>query len=525
MTPLEHLHSALAEAAGGPLRTRPTLERPPKAEFGDYSTNLAMLLAPTRGAKPREVAETLQADLRERLGPSLDRVEIAGPGFINLFLSDAWYADALAHILGAGEGYGGGGAATPEKVNVEFVSSNPTGPVHIGHARNAALGDSVARLLAFHGHEVHREFYANDAGSQVKRFAESIQARARGEEPPEGGYVGDYIKDIAAGIAGADTMALEDLGRRAVELMLFNARASLERFHVPNFDTWFSEATLDPRIDHAIEVLRQGGHVYESEGALWLRTSTFGDDKDRVLVRSDGERTYFASDIAYMLDKSERGFERLIITLGADHHGYKGRMAAAFQAFGFEAGKLELLIMQFVHLVGDEGRLGMSKRAGEFITLDELIEEIGADAARWFLLARSHDTTIDLDLDLARKESSENPVYYVQYGHARIARVLERVTAEPSAAPPAGALEPYERELVKKLLAFPGEVADAAERRAPHRIATYALDLARTFTGFYENCKVAGSEHEAFRAGLCVASKRVLARSLDLLGVTAPESM
>jgi len=529
MTPLAHLHSTLVDAAGdGPLRSQPSLERPPKAEFGDYSTNLAMLLAPLRGEKPRAVAESLEGELRARLGASLERVEIAGPGFINLFLSDAWYADALAHVLDAGEDFGGGAVETPERINVEFVSSNPTGPVHLGHARNAAYGDSVCRLLAFHGHGVAREFYANDAGSQVKRFAESIQARARLEEPPEGGYVGEYIKDVAASIAGADTMALDDLARRAIELMLHNIRASLDRFRVEPFDTWFSEATLHAgKIDLAFERLAQLGHSYESEGALWLRTTSFGDDKDRVLRRSDGEPTYFAPDIAYFLDKLERGFDRMIIVLGADHHGYKQRMSAAFQVFGGDPGQLELLIMQFVHLVGAGGeKLGMSKRAGEFVTLDELIDEIGADPARWFLLARSHDTTIDLDLDLAVKESSENPVYYVQYGHARIHRILEKVVSTPSATP-VGPLEPQERDLVKKLLAFPGDVADAAERRAPHRIATYALELARTFTTFYEarSCKVAGSEQEAFRAGLCVATQRTLARSLDLLGVSAPESM
>jgi arginyl-tRNA synthetase len=530
-TPLDELRSTVNEAAaalgnGGP-RAAPTLERPKRADFGDYSTNAAMLLAPVLKASPRDVAARLGDELRGRLEGRLDRVEIAGPGFLNLWLDDGWFRDALAAILAAGDLYGGGQAALSERVNVEYVSANPTGPVHVGHARNAAYGDAIARLLAFHGHDVTREFYSNDYGTQVRLLAESIAARARREEPPEGGYPGDYVTELAAEIPGAADMDLDELGRRGVQAMLEHIRASLDAFRA-TFDVWSSERELhegdpDP-VCHAFDVLEQQGRVYRSEGALWLRTTDLGDDKDRVLERSSGDHTYFASDIAYHQFKRERGFDRLINVWGSDHHGYVQRMKMAFEALGGDPDRLELLLMQFVQLAG--GR-SMSKRAGEFVTLDELIDEIGVDAARWFLLARSHDTAIELDLDLAREQSAENPVYYVQYGHARICRLLEKADgAEPAVT--AVALEAPERALIKKLLAWPAEVAEATERRAPHRVATYALELAREFTAFYEACPVLKAPDEdvkRFRLALAVATRRTIARALDLLGVGAPESM
>lgn len=530
MTPmLDALRTALEDAAadlrGGaaPPRARPSLERPPKADFGDYSTNAAMLLAPVLGAKPRDVAERLGTAVSDRLGDQLARVDVAGPGFLNLFLADAWYADALAGVLEAGEGYGGGGAsARPERVDIEFVSANPTGPIHLGHARNAAYGDAIGRLLSFHGHDVAREFYVNDAGVQIRSFAAAIQARALGEVPAE--YVGDYVVSLAEGIPGAATMDLDELGRAGIELILAGMRATLERFRVVPFDVWFSEASLYPdAVTHALGSL--AGETYHADGALWLRTSAHGDDKDRVLVKSDGTYTYMASDTAYHQHKRERGFDRLLDVWGADHHGYVQRTKAAYECLGGERDDLELLIMQFVNLVRAGEPVSMSKRSGDFITLDELIDEIGTDAARWYLLARSHDTTIEVDLDLATRQSADNPVYYVQYAHARIARIVERL---PDAAPggaPAVPLEPAERALVKRLVAFTAEVAEAAERRAPHRMAAYALDLARDFAVFYERCKVVGSDNEAFRLGLCLATQRVLARSLDLLGIDAPSSM
>ena len=539
--PLARLRAAVEDAVaalvpGGRAEatSRPTLERPKKAQFGDFSTNAAMLLAPVLGAPPREVAERLAGELKGRLGDELERAEVAGPGFLNLFLSDGWYAGALEAILTAGDGFGGGTVATAERINVEFVSSNPTGPVHLGHARNAAYGDALSRLLAFHGHDVYREFYVNDAGSQIGKLAESVQARARGEAVPEDGYRGDYVVELAHEIPDAATLPLADIGAAAVERMLERAQASLDAFGV-RFDHFFSERTLhegDPsEVERAFATLREQGHLYESEGALWVRTSELGDDKDRVVRKADGELTYFASDIAYHWDKRERGFDRMLDVWGADHHGYVQRMKAAIAALGGDPDTLELLIMQLVHLKSGAEQLKMSKRAGDFVTLDDLVGDIGADAARWFLLHRSHDTTVDVDLELAKQESKQNPVYYVQYAHARIAS-LRRKAADGGAAPagdelPRVALEPSERALVQRILAFEGEVAEASEKRAPHRIATYAHDLAHDFTAFYEACKVLGAEREteAFRLALSSAAQRTIARSLDLLGVSAPESM
>jgi arginyl-tRNA synthetase len=538
-SPVEDLRSAVEAAAAelGNGSVSPSLDRPKKAGFGDYSTNAAMLLAPALKAPPREIAERLGAALQERLGERVEKVEVAGPGFLNVFLADAWYVAATEHILAAGDGWAGSDAEPVERVLIEFVSANPTGPMHVGHARNAAYGDSVARILAFQGHTVEREFYMNDYGTQVKRFGESIQARARGEEVPEGGYKGEYIAELADALPDAATAPLEDVARRAVELMIERMKASLHDFRV-DIEHWFSERSLheDGLVEHAFERLDEMGTSYRSEGALWLQTSRFGDDKDRVLERSTGEHTYFASDIAYHQEKRERGFDRLIDVWGADHHGYVGRMKAAFGALGGDPDKLELLIMQFVHLVEGGDRASMSKRAGEFVTLDELVAEVGVDAARWFLLNRSHDTTIEFDLDVARDEKPENnPVHYVRYAHARTAKILrdagdERVQAalgwSPAGAPPE--LHPSERELVSKLLALPAEIEEAAARRAPHRIATYALELARTLSAFYRDCHVLRAETEdlqSFRIGLCVATRRTLARALDLLGVSAPESM
>jgi arginyl-tRNA synthetase len=550
VNPLDELRAAVEQAAttlrgaeapaGASL---PALERPKQAGHGDYATNAAMMLAGALKAPPREIAERLSAALSGALGERLAGAEVAGPGFLNLTLADAWYREALVHVLAAGEDWGASEQAQPERILIEFVSANPTGPLHVGHSRNAAYGDALARLLEREGHAVEREYYVNDYGSQVRRLAESIQARARGEEPPEGGYVGDYIREVAAEIPDAANADLDELARIGVELMLDRIRASLEAFGV-RMDHWFHERTLhegEPSMSaRAFERLAELGTSYEKDGALWLRTTQFGDDKDRVIERSTGEHTYFASDIAYQEEKRERGYDRLINVWGADHHGYVQRNKMAFQALGGDPDRLELLIMQFVHLVEGSGeRAQMSKRSGDFVTLDELVEEIGVDAARWFLLQRSHDTTIDLDLELAREQSNDNPVYYVQYAHARIASVLakageEKVTAaltasaQPAGPPTDAALEPAERELVKKLLEFPAEVAEAAEKRAPHRIAAYALELARSFTAFYRDCLIVGAEPEGLeqqRLALAVAAKRTIASALGLLGVSAPEQM
>jgi arginyl-tRNA synthetase len=531
-----------ADAPGGVgPKSRPTLERPRQAEHGDYATNAAMLLAPLLKAPPRDVADRLAQELQSGLGGAVDRIEVAGPGFLNLFLSDAWYADALGHVLDAGERFGAGGARRYQNVDVEFVSANPTGPLHVGHARNAAFGDALARLLSFVGHDVTREFYINDYGSQVANFGRSVQARARGEEVPEDGYVGQYVATLALEIPAAATRPVDEVGAEAVAMMIERARESLHAFGVA-FDVWFSERSLhdgDPSgVQHGFDVLEQQGHTFRADGALWLRTTDFGDDKDRVLERSSGEHTYFASDIAYAQNKRERGFDHMIYVLGADHHGYIGRMKAAFQALGGDPNALDLLIMQFVHLVRGGEKVSMSKRAGEFVTLDDLVEEIGVDASRWFLLNRSHDTTIEVDLELATSESAENPVYYVQYAHARIAAVLRKAgearvdealgAMTGSAAVPGIELHPSERALVQKLLAWPQEAVEAADRRAVHRIASYALELAQAFTAFYRDCLIVGAQPpalETFRLGLAVAAQRTIARALDLLGVSAPSEM
>jgi arginyl-tRNA synthetase len=527
---------------GGPSRAprgSVTLERPKRADFGDYSTNAALLLAKSVGAPPREVAERLGDALSQRLGASLERFEVAGPGFVNLFVTDAWLRGALAETLAAGENAGAGGATRREKILVEFVSANPTGPMHVGHARNAAYGDALGRMLELHGHSVEREFYVNDAGSQVRKFGESIQALARGEEVAEDGYHGEYVADLAARLADAATLDAAALGRAAVALMVEEIKLSLSRFRVEGFGRWFFESVLhkgEPSpFEHTLAVLEREGHTYRADGALWLRTSEFGDDKDRVLERSDGEHTYFATDIAYHQDKRERGFERQIDVWGADHHGYVLRMKAAYEALGGDPDELELLIMQLVHLVRSGERAQMSKRSGEFVSLDDLVAEIGVDAARWYLLARSHETTVDLDLDLARSQSNENSVYYVQYAHARIASMLDKAGVERVESAIAAladgepeALHAAERELIERLLAFPDELTEAVERRAPHRIATYALELAQGFTGFYTDCRVLGAEPEAvesLRIALCAASMRTIARCLDLLGVSAPTRM
>jgi arginyl-tRNA synthetase len=524
-------------ANGG--RASITLERPRRAEFGDYSTNAALLMAPGVGVPPRELAERLGDALQERLGASLERFEVAGPGFVNLFMSDSWLTAALAQALAAGDAFGAGLAERPQRILVEFVSANPTGPMHVGHARNAAYGDALARMLALQGNRVEREFYVNDAGSQVRKLGESLRAIARGEPVPEDGYKGEYMVELAAGLPDAASMDPTDIGRAAVALVIESIRASLTAFGVGEFDVWSYESALhegDPSpVAHTLAILEREGHTYRSDGALWLRTTDFGDDKDRVLVRSSGEHTYFASDIAYHQDKRERGFERQIDVWGADHHGYVLRMKAAYEALGGDQEELELLIMQLVHLMSSGERAQMSKRAGEFVTLDDLVSEIGVDAARWYLLARSHDTTVDLDLDLAREQSNENDVYYVQYAHARIASVLAKAGPErvrgASAAVAELEREPLhvtERALVEQLLAFPAELADAAARRAPHRIAAYALTLAQTFTAFYRDCHVVGAEPievESFRILLCVLSMRTIARSLELLGVSAPTRM
>jgi arginyl-tRNA synthetase len=529
--------AARALRDGEESEPRPTLERPPKPELGDYSSNAAMLLARHLSDNPRTVAEQLRGQLEADTGlaPNLERIEVAGPGFVNFFLADSWYLQALRDLTAAGENLGPAPTEEPEKVLVEFVSANPTGPIHVGTGRHAAYGDSLVRLLDAVGHAVQREYYINDAGSQIDRFADSIAARMRGEEPPEDGYAGEYVTEIAERLRadGVDPGDHASVKARGIELMLEEMRQTLERFGV-RFDNWFSERTVYEKgeVEIALAELDKRGHTYRSEDALWLRTSDFGDDKDRVLIRSNGEPTYLTPDIAYHWDKLQRGFDRLIDVLGADHHGYVARIRAAIEALGADPAAFEALIMSLVHVVEEGERAQMSKRSGDFITLDELLDDIGVDATRWFMLWRSYETTVDLDLGLARSQSSDNPVYYVQYAHARIASILRKAgeRSEPS-VPDLDAqqsLEESEKVLVKRLLEFPEEVRTAAARRAPHRICAYSTAVAADFHAFYRDCQVVGAEGEgveASRLALCLVAKRTIAAALGLLGISAPERM
>ena len=541
--PLADLRSAVMSVAvaasgnGGPssgLR----VERPKREGQGDYSTNVAMLLAPAMRKAPREIAEQLGVALSDVLHADLERFEVAGPGFVNMFLSDEWYRRALRVVLDAGERFGAGGAPEARQVLVEFVSANPTGPLVAASGRHAAYGDALSRVLAHHGHRVWREYYFNDAGGQIERLGQSVLARARGEDPPEDGYQGGYVSDLAAQIPGVESMSPDEAAQHAVELLLAEIKATLERYGV-HYDQYFSERTLHEGspsyLERALEIVAEGGHSYESEGALWLRATTFGDDKDRVLRRSDGVPTYLAADVAYLLEKRERGVELQLLPVGADHHGYVARMKAGWAALGGDPDSLEMPIIQFVHLVEGAERAAMSKRRGDFITLDDLLDEIGVDATRFWMLQRSHDRTVDLDLALAKQESPENPVYYVQYAHARIASILGRLSEdrvagalEAAANWDGGELHKAERNLIKALVDFPDEIAEAAERRAPHRIAGYAHELAQTFSDFYRDCKVVGSEPEAtesFRIALSQATRQTIRLALWLLGVSAPDSM
>ena len=532
--------AALVLRDGEPTAPEPSLERPPKPELGDYSSNAAMLLAAPLGQSPRQVAERLGAELEHELAgaATVERIEVAGPGFINLFLADAWYRRAMSRLGAAGEQLGPAPTESPERILVEFVSANPTGPLHVGGGRHAAYGDALVRLLEAVGHDVAREFYVNDAGAQVERFARSLAASMRGVEAPAEGYAGAYVAELALrlGEEGIDPADTEALGTRGVQLILESVRASLERFGV-SFDNWFSERALYERgeVDASLEQLHKNGHSYRSEGALWLRTTAFGDDKDRVLIRANGEPTYLAADVAYHWDKLERGFGRLIDVLGADHHGYVLRIRAAIAALGADPEAFEALIMRLVHIVEGGERAQMSKRSGDFISLDELLDDVGPDAVRWFMLWRSHDTAVDLDLELARRESSENPVYYVQYAHARIASILRKAgegaevaAAEVHAGAGGAPLQPSERELVKRLLEFPEQVRESASRRAPHRICAYSMTVAADFHAFYRDCQVIGAEGEGVersRLALCLYTKRTIAAALDLLGISAPERM
>jgi arginyl-tRNA synthetase len=457
---------------------------------------------------------------------------------LNLVLSDLWHRRALSGVLAAGEEFGSGGADPVERVLIEFVSANPTGPLVAASGRHAAYGDALARILEHHGDNVSREYYFNDAGNQIHLLGESVRARARGEEVPDGGYQGEYVADLAAAIPDAGEADADRVAAEAVSRLLEQIKNTLKRYGV-RYDRFFSERTLHEgspsELEQAIAELEQAGHVYRSEGATWLRTTSFGDDKDRVLIRSGGEPTYLAADVAYLLDKRERGFDRQLMPVGSDHHAYARELKAAMAALGGDPETVEVPILQFVHLVEGGKAFAMSKRRGDFVTLDDLIDEIGVDATRFFMLQRSHDRTLELDIALARSQSAENPVYYVQYAHARIASMLARLDEDRIASAVRsseewgeGVLHVSERGLIKKLIALPDEISEAALRRAPHRLAAYALELAQEFTAFYRDCHVVGATPEpveSFRVALSVAAQRTIALSLSLLGVSAPDSM
>jgi arginyl-tRNA synthetase len=503
--PVARLAGELTQIAGTPV----TLERPADAEHGDYATNVALKLAGLQKRPPREIAAELAVQAVEQ--GIATRAEAAGPGFVNLWLSDTWLTGSAQEIVTAGDDFGSGSAAGRERIQVELVSANPTGPVTVASARNGAYGDSVARLLSFAGHEVEREYYYNDAGAQMELFHASIEAARRSEEPPEDGYQGDYIAELAT------------LPGNPADAMVERIEESLERFRI-HFDSWTRETEVEPEIPEAVALL----DTFEEEGAVWARTSAHGDDRDRVLIRSGGEPTYFAKDAAYMRRKYARGFDRLIYVLGADHHGYVARLQALAEMLGHPRESLEVLIYQLVHLIEGGATKKMSKRRGDVVFLDELLDAIGVDAARWYLVSRGHDQTIELDVDLAKERTNKNPVYYVQYAHARIAGILRNAPASGSVSAPAPdlvALAPEERELVKRLLEFPAVVAQATERRAPHAIPIYAIRVADDFHRFYHEHRVLESEQEAFRLGLVRAVQLVIARCLDLIGVDAPERM
>jgi len=504
-TALRRLEEELGRVAGAPV----ALERPGQAEHGDYATNVALKLAGTQKRPPLEIAAEL-AEAATAL-PGIARAETAPPGFLNLWLSPAWYGEALAEMVAAGGRYGAGSADAPERVQVEMVSANPTGPITVAAARNGAYGDSVARLLEFAGHQVEREYYYNDAGTQMERFRASVEAARRGEPPPEEGYAGDYITDLAA------------LEGDPVPHVLRQIEVSLERFRI-HFDSWARQSEIEEQLPELLERL----DTYENEGAVWVRSTAYGDEKDRVLIRSPergGLPTYEAADIAYLRDKLERGFDRAIYVLGADHHGVRGWYQVIARMLGYDPERVEVILYQLVHLTRGEDVVKMAKRRGDVVTLDEFVDEVGIDAARWYLSARGPDQTITIDVDLAREKSEKNPVYYVQYAHARITGILRNAGAAEADPEPRAEPAPEERDLVKRLAEFPGIAAEAAERRSPQALPTYAIRLADEFHRFYHHHRVLESEAQGFRLALVTATKAVIARSLDLVGVHAPDRM
>ena len=514
------------------------LERPKNRDHGDYATSIALQLAKAAGKNPREVATLLQAAIAQL--PGVSAVDIAGPGFINITLDRANQAELVRTILTSGEEYGNGETLKGVTINLEFISANPTGPLHLGHTRWAAVGDALGRVLKAAGAKVVQEFYINDRGRQMDLFGQSVQAAAQGNPIPEDGYQGEYIKDLAKIVVAENPgiASSEDFREAAYKVQLAEQQSVLETFHT-HFDVWFSERSLHESgaVDHGMEKLREQGHVFEQDGAVWLRTTDFGDDKDRVLIKENSELTYFASDTAYYINKRERGADICIYMLGADHHGYIHRLRAVAACAGDKPDyNIDVLIGQLVKIMEGGEEVKLSKRAGTIITLAELVEKVGVDAARYTLIRYPVDTPMVMDIDILRSNTNENPVYYVQYAHARIAAVLRNVAelGIPTGLDNFDASQlthDRENQLLGTLAEFPRIVASAAELREPHRVARYLEELAGVYHGFYADCRVlplgdepASAIHSA-RANLCAATMQVLANGLQLLGVSAPERL
>lgn len=533
---------ASGSLAAGELPADITVERPKNRDHGDWATNVAMQWGAKLAANPREFANLLSAELAKE--PGVEKVDVAGPGFINITLSAAAAGELAKQIVLAGEKFGTGSDLQGLKMNLEFVSANPTGPIHIGGTRWAAVGDSLARIFEAQGASVTREYYFNDHGAQIDRFARSLVAAARNEAAPEDGYAGEYINQIAEAVLAQhpdsatlpDAEAIETFRATGVELMFGEIRESLEDFGV-NFDVFFHENSLyeSGAVQKAIERLRGLGHIYEQDGAIWLRSTTFGDDRDRVVIKSDGEAAYIAGDLAYYLDKRERGFDRAIYMLGADHHGYVPRMMALCAAFGDEPGvNLEILIGQLVNLVKDGEPVRMSKRAGTVVTMEDLVEAVGVDAARYALTRSSINSMLDIDLDQLSKKTNDNPVFYVQYAHARTKQVANNAAqlgVDDSDFDPALLTHASESELLGKLAQLPKVMAHSATERAPHLVARYLEEVAGAYHRWYDNCRVTPLSEQPVepvhrtRLWLNNAASVVLSNGLRVLGVSAPERM
>ena len=516
---------------------------PPKKEFGDFASNFAMQSARALRCNPRVLAQYIVENLD---CPYVKKAEIAGPGFINFYLNPDWVYDMLARIVEAGENYGNLPKASDEKIQLEYVSANPTGPLHVGHGRGAAVGSALANLLKAAGYDVEQEYYINDAGNQMNNLARSVNARylellGKEIEFPEDGYHGHDIIDTAQRIINKygdrflqmeEAERLEEFKTIAYQEKLAALKEDLERFNV-RFDVWFSEKTLHEanKIKEACERLLEKGYMYEQDGALWLKSTAFGDDKDRVVIRDNGVPTYFAADIAYHANKFGRGFDRVINLWGADHHGYIARMKAAMQCMGYQPEQLEILILQMVRLLRDGQEVKMSKRTGQSVTLNELIDEVGTDAARFFFVMRSIDSQLDFDLDLAKKKSNDNPVFYVQYAHARICSIMRQVAEAGIKVQGKGdyklLTEPVEVDLIKKLGEYPEMLATAARERAVQQVAHYVYDLAGLFHSAYNQCRILGVNEDLQQARLAMvmAVGHVVRHALSILGVSAPEKM